>query len=134
MTNKNKMVKVEDILDLIKIILGEDYDENEDIQDLNFDDAFDNKKYEDIDEALNSIEEKIQIQIDKTDIIDYQPAIKYLAENDYSLKQSLKVAANLWYKYDQLDSKKLATFLKRQYMQEQWEKLKSEIKYNFSDD
>ena len=62
----------------------------------------------DIDKLRESIEDYIR---ESVDVIYYSEAIKYLAENDASLQESLELASDLGYTIKDINSELLATLL-----------------------
>ena len=78
--------------------------------------------------AFNSIYE----MIDENDgfnceVIYYSNAIKYLQENDPSLKESFEIASELGYETKNLNSEILASLLKSQNVRDEFLELKDEI-------
>jgi hypothetical protein len=61
------------------------------------------------------------------EIIYYNNALKYLAENDPSLTESLALAQDLGYTLDNLDSEKLASLLASKNTEEAFFELEGEI-------
>ena len=78
--------------------------------------------------AFNSIYE----MIDENDgfnceVIYYSNAIKYLQENDPSLKESFEIASELGYETKNLNSEILASLLKSQNVRDEFLELRDEI-------
>ena len=71
----------------------------------------------DIDRAIN----------EQSDIIYYSRAIKFLAENDPSLTESLEIAEELGYKPGDLNSEVLASLLNNNRMREEYYKRRDDI-------
>lgn len=88
----------------------------------------------DIENAYESIYEKIQDNNGfEIEIIYYSNAIKYLQENDPSLRESLEIASELGYETKNLNSELLATLLASQNAIEEFSDLQSEIDDFFQD-
>lgn len=88
---------------------------------------------EDFDNAEETIE-YLQERITEEEIIYYSNAIKYLQENDASLRQSLDIASELCYTAKSLNSELLATLLLQQNMQEELSNLTSDIEDIFEEE
>jgi hypothetical protein len=82
------------------------YDENDDFDELN---------------------EKVMEYINEQEIIYYHKAIKYLSEEDSSLRDSLEIALEFGIKTENLNSELLATLLFQQKLSEQWGEISDEI-------
>ena len=95
--------------------------------------------YVDIDEidnndAFNSIYEMIEESDGfNCDVIYYSNAIKYLQENDPSLRESLEIAAELGYEAKYLSSEILASLLKSQNVRDEFLELRDEINEFFQE-
>jgi intracellular sulfur oxidation DsrE/DsrF family protein len=61
------------------------------------------------------------------EVIYYSSAIKFLSENDQSLRGSLEIAYELGFEVDSLNSELLATLLKTQIATDEFEELTSEL-------
>lgn len=88
----------------------------------------------DFSDAYNSIYE----MIDNNDgfnieIIYYSNAIKYLMENDPSLKESLEIASEYGYTTENLNSELLATLLASKNAREEFNDLENEINEFFTE-
>ena len=82
----------------------------------------------DLENAYDSITEKLDDNnAFDIDIIYYSNAIKYLQENDPSLKYSLEIASELGYTLENLSSEVLASLLASQNAREEWGELENEI-------
>jgi hypothetical protein len=91
---------------------------------------------EDIDfkNAFESIQEKIQDNNGfEIDIIYYSNAIKYLQDNDPSLRESLEIASDLGYTTENLNSELLASLLASQNAISEFYELEAEINDYFSE-
>ena len=85
-------------------------------------DAIDN------DDAFTSIYEMIEENYGfNIEIIYYSNAIKYLQENDPSLRESLEIAAELGYEVKNLNSEVLASLLKSQNVRDEFLEFRDEI-------
>ena len=96
--------------------IKENLQEINDVQNSDLDLAY---YYEDgmtYDEYYNAVTESIY---DK-EIIYYSVAIKYLAENDASLSDSLEIASELGYTVENLNSEVLATLLYQRELHEEF--------------
>jgi len=117
--------KLEKIKTIIKK-LNEDYDFNDYI--LNYLDESDIEEATNTD-GLRKLFEKANENYEITDcqIIYYASAIKYLAENDNSLKESLGIASEYGYTINELNSELLASLLKSRNNQEDYTKFINEV-------
>jgi intracellular sulfur oxidation DsrE/DsrF family protein len=91
---------------------------------------------EDIDcsDAFNSISDMIQDNNGfDIEIIYYSNAIKYLQENDPSLRESLKIANEYGFSLDKISSETLASLLASQNAREEFNKLQDEINTFFAE-
>ena len=88
----------------------------------------------DIDNSYNSIQEKIHENNGfDIDIIYYSKAIKYLSENDPSLKESLGIASDYGFELKNLNSETLASLLASENARENFYGLESEIETFFEE-
>ena len=63
-------------------------------------------------EATEAMNEKLERAVqERSDIIYYSKAIKFLAENDNSLRESMKIASEMGYNVEDLNSELLASLL-----------------------
>ena len=91
-------------------------------------DAIDN------DDAFTSIYEMIDENDGfNCDVIYYSNAIKYLQENDPSLRESLEIAAELGYEVKNLNSEILASLLKSQNVRDEFLDFRDEINEFFQE-
>ena len=106
--------------DLIKLF--EDYAEDIDIDSiLNYNDIND---INDSDDLLELIEDNNGFDID---IIYYSKAIKYLAENDASLSESIELAVDMGYELENVNSELLASLHASQKAREDFHDITDEI-------
>lgn len=70
-------------------------------------------------ENVNDLNEYLQERIGECDVIYYATAIKFLAENDASLGESLQLASDMGYETKNLNSELLATLLLQQKLSEE---------------
>lgn len=82
-------------------------------------------------ETAEDVIENLEERISEEEIIYYSNAIKYLAENDASLQESLGIASDLGYTTDKLNSETLATLLYQQNLRNELSKLTPEIEEIF---
>ena len=68
-----------------------------------------------LDEEFNSYDDAVEFCYQE-DIIYYDRAIKYLSENDASLRESLELAHDLGYSLENLSSETLATIHYQNYL------------------
>ena len=88
----------------------------------------------DIENAYESILEALQENGGfNVEIIFYSNAIKFLQENDASLKESLEIASEFGYSLDSLNSELLASLLASRQAEEEFYELQSEIDDFFQD-
>ena len=99
---------------------------NEKIKELLKDTSFECYQYEDFDSA-EELMESLQEEINQDEVIYYHNAIKYLSENDASLKESLSIAEELGYSVGDINSELLATLLQQRELTEELSNLRSEI-------
>ena len=79
-------------------------------------------------DAFNSIYDMIEENDGfNCEVIYYSNAIKYLQENDPSLKESFEIASELGYETKNLDSEILASLLKSQNVRDEFLELRDEI-------
>ena len=67
------------------------------------------------------------------EVIYYASAIKYLSQNDPSLRESLELAHDMGYTADKINSELLATLLKSQNVRDDFSDLKDEIEEFFAE-
>lgn len=67
------------------------------------------------------------------EVIYYSKAIKYLSDNDPSLRDSLELAHDMGYTADKINSELLATLLKSQNVRDDFSDLKDEIEEFFAE-
>lgn len=85
-------------------------------------------------DAYNSIYEMINDNSGfDIEVIYYYEAMKYLSENDNSLKESLELANNLGYTIESLNSELLASLLKSENVRNEFAQLESEINDFFAE-
>lgn len=97
------------LINLIKE-LEKNYDFNDYV--LNYLNEEELKSCRDIDEAIELIEKANEDrEITDTEVIYYSNAIKYLAENDQSLSESMELATDYWYDTKDINSELLASLL-----------------------
>ena len=88
----------------------------------------------DIENAYESILDKLQDNGGfNVEIIYYSNAIKFLQENDPSLKESLEIASEFGYSLENLNSEVLASLLASRQAEEEFYDLQSEIDDFFQD-
>ena len=88
----------------------------------------------DIENAFESIQETIEENGGfNIDVIYYSNAIKYLQENDPSLRESLEIASEYGYTLEDLSSEVLASLLASQNARSEFYELQSEIDDFFQD-
>ena len=88
----------------------------------------------DIENAYESILDKLQDNGGfNVEIIYYSNAIKFLQENDPSLKESLEIASEFGYSLENLNSEVLASLLASRQVEEEFYDLQSEIDDFFQD-
>ena len=93
-------------------------------------------KIEDIDcsDAFNSISDMIQDNNGfDVEIIYFSNAIKYLQENDPSLRESLEIANEYGFSLDKINSETLASLLASQNAREEFNELQDEINTFFAE-
>lgn len=78
--------------------------------------------YEDIDTIRAEVEDNLNV-----DIIYYSVAIEYLKENDTSLNESLRIASELGYTPDNLNSEVLASLLASENERSKWAEFENEL-------
>ena len=126
MENKNKM-ETEQINKIKEILKEEQKDYNfndyvynwideEDLKDLDIDDL------KDFLTDLNENEE-----ITQAEVIYYPNAMKYLSENDESLRESLELATDLGYELKNINSELLASLLKTENNREDYNNFIDEV-------
>lgn len=82
-------------------------------------------------DADNFIDWYADEYVDSAEVIYYHNAIKYLAENDPSLMESMVLAAEYGYTCDKVNSELLATLLLQQNLRSELEDLRSELEEYF---
>ena len=88
----------------------------------------------DIENAYESILEALQENGGfNVEIVYYSNAIKFLQENDPSLKESLEIASEFGFNMDSLNSELLASLLASRQAEEEFYELQSEIDDFFQD-
>jgi len=88
---------------------------------------FKNEAPADIDECMEYLEERVG----EIEVIYYNRAIEYLAENDPSLQYSMEIAHEYGYTTDKLNSELLATLLKQREASEKLEEYRDQIEELF---
>ncbi len=78
-------------------------------------------------ETIDEIDDLVMECIAQENVIYYARAMEYLTENDTSLTESLELADNMGYEAKDLNSELLATLLLQQNMNEDYQKIRSEI-------
>lgn len=71
--------------------------------------------------------ENMETQINENEVIYYSNAIKYLADNDASLQESMGLADDLGCSCKDINSELLATLLQQENMRDELNRLRSEI-------
>ena len=88
----------------------------------------------DIENAYESILDKLQMNGGfDVEIIYYSKAIKFLQDNDPSLKESLEIASEFGFEIENLNSEVLASLLASRQAEEEFYDLQSEINDFFQD-
>lgn len=85
------------------------------------------------DMTFDEFEEHIQEVIREQEIIYYSKAIKLLAENDPSLRESLSLASEHCYEVSNLNSEVLATLLYQDMLMQDWHEMRDEIEEKFNE-
>lgn len=85
-------------------------EDNIDMPNIMASESFDNEE---------ELREYLEERINEQKIIYYTNAIKFLAENDPSLTESLELARDYGFSVEKLDSEKLATILLQQKLHEE---------------
>ena len=89
---------------------------------------------EDYDNVFDFITEKLQDNNSlDVDVIYYSRAIAYLSENDASLNESLRIASELGFSTENLNSEILASLLASENNREQWQEKEDEINTFFEE-
>lgn len=96
---------------------------NTELSDLEF------KDFDTLGELMESLEE----QINETEVIYYTNAIRYLSENDASLRDSLAIASEYGYELNDLSSETLATLLQQQNMRDALTEISGDIQDIYED-
>lgn len=94
------------------------------VENLDLPYLIDAKEVNSFDDMLNQLEENNGFDVE---IIYYASAIKYLSENDNSLRNSLEIAADMGFELKNLNSETLASLLASQTAREDFQELESEI-------
>ena len=81
---------------------------------------------------FDEFNDKVLEAISYADIIYYSEAIKYLAREDASLKDSLEIASEYGYEAERLNSELLATLLYQQRLNEQWYEISEQVEELFN--
>ena len=123
-TTANKTEKIASFLNSLdgKIEINDNLINYVDIENIDFSDAF-NSIYEMIDENRGF----------DIDIIYYANAIKYLQENDPSLKESFEIAEEYGYELKHLNSEVLASLLASRNAREDFADLREKIEDFFAE-
>lgn len=82
---------------------------NDYLDDICVSDYLDDDEIQDINDANELYEELINSDAFNIDIIYYSRAIKYLAENDASLSESIELAVDMGYELENINSELLAS-------------------------
>lgn len=93
--------------------------------------SFECYQYEDF-ESADELIESLREEINEDEVIYYSNAIKYLSENDCSLRESLELADELGYEVKNINSELLATLLQQKNMNEELDGLVGEIEEIFN--
>lgn len=104
---------------------------NQKLKDLFNNTSFECYQYEDF-ESADELIEHMRTEISEDEVIYYSNAIKYLAENDASLRESLGLAHELGYTADNINSELLATLLQQQNLNKELQGLISDIEDIFN--
>ena len=114
----NTTAKIEAFLNSldVKIEINDNLINYVDIEDIDLSDAFNS--------IYDMVNDKGGFDIE---IIYYSNAIKYLQENDPSLRESLEIAAELGYEVKNLNSEVLASLLKSQNVRDEFLEFRDEI-------
>ena len=75
----------------------------------------------------------MRTEISEDEIIYYSNAMKYLSENDNSLRESMEIADELGYEPKNINSELLATLLQQRNLEEELNGLTNEIEQCFND-
>ena len=75
----------------------------------------------------------MRTEISEDEIIYYSNAMKYLSENDNSLRESMEIADELGYEPKNINSELLATLLQQRNLEEELNGLTNEIEECFND-
>lgn len=118
--NAEIRTKIEEFLGKLDTEIDVKYMVN--IDDINFDNPYDSI-YEMI-ENNNGFDQEV---------IYYSKAIKYLSENDPSLRDSLELAHDMGYTADKINSELLASILKSENVRNDFSDLKDEIEEFFAE-
>lgn len=102
----------------------EDYLRGLNVENINILDYVDASQVNSFDDVLESIDNASGFDVE---IIYYASAMKYLTENDTSLRESLQIACDMGFKVSALSSEILASLLASQNCREEFCELESEI-------
>ena len=108
----------------LKTVLNEVF-KNSDLNPVDF--IVDANDYNDDLEGLKNYLSEARGFINENDIIYYSEAIKYLAENDNSLKESLEIASEYGFTLEKLNSEILASLLYQRNLRDEFEELWAEV-------
>ena len=100
------------------------------VENLNILDYVDASQVNSFDDVLESIDNAGGFDVE---IIYYASAMKYLTENDTSLRESLQIACDMGFKVSALSSETLASLLASQNCREEFCELESEIDEFFNE-
>jgi hypothetical protein len=78
--------------------------------------------------TIDELDELVTEHITGQEVIYYANAIKYLAENDPSLNESLELASQMGYETKDLNSELLATILLQENMNADYTEIREQIK------
>ena len=120
----NTTAKIEAFLNSLdaKIEINDNLINYVDIEDIDLSDAFNS--------IYDMVNDKGGFDIE---IIYYSNAVKYLQENDPSLRESLEIAEEYGYELKNLNSEVLASLLASRYSQESFYDIKEEIEEFFAE-
>jgi hypothetical protein len=83
--------------------------------------------------TFEELEEAVFQYIGEQEIICYNKAIKFLTDNDPSLKDSLSLAADMGFAPENLNSELLATLLHQNLLIEEWAEIAEQVKEALED-
>jgi len=84
-------------------------------------------------ESAEELIESMREEINQDEVIYYSNAMKYLIENDSSLRESMSLAADFGYSPKDINSELLATLLQQQNLNNELNDLTSDIEEIFSE-